>query len=251
MFRDIFLRPGRLALAAVTEVLFPESCVVCGARPHLVPWCRPGPVIRGLRPWDRPHLCRRCMLGLGREGPVAVTLGEGSEGRLEYRAACPVTSDLAAVVGWWKYHGVRGLGWPLANLAAGALPGFTGDVAGNAVLVPVPLHGRRRRSRGFNQAAVLARLLGRDLGIPVVEHAARRVQSTGQQARLIGAAARRANTAGCFRARSPDADLPARALIVDDVVTSGATTAELAGTLTRAGWQVTGVLAVGLAPGRV
>ena len=116
------------------------------------------------------------------------------------------------------------------------------------MLVPVPLHAARRRRRGFNQAAVLAELAGPLLGLPVDHAALRRLRATAQQARLNETGAREANLAGAFGAGVAGASR--RAVLVDDLVTVGATAQAAAAALRGAGWEVVGVLALGLATSR-
>ncbi len=100
-----------------------------------------------------------------------------------------------------------------------------------AVLLPVPLHPQRVRERGFNQAVELARPLARMFGWPLARRAVRRVKPTLHQTGL-GAAERERNVRGAFVVDK----LPGRRLIIiDDVVTTGATVFELAKTLRRAG----------------
>ena len=100
------------------------------------------------------------------------------------------------------------------------------------LLVPVPLHPARLRQRGFNQALEIARGVGRALEVPVGARTARRLRDTVPQSRL-GARERRRNLRGAFTA-----ELPAevrRVAVVDDVMTSGHTVAEMARCLLAAG----------------
>jgi ComF family protein len=99
-----------------------------------------------------------------------------------------------------------------------------------ACIVPVPLHPRRLRQRGFNPATSLARDLARASGAPVV-FALTRIRDTPSQTGL-GRAGRRANVRGAFRARR---DFTACVWLVDDVVTTGATLEECARALRAAG----------------
>ncbi|UCE85573.1 MAG: ComF family protein [Deltaproteobacteria bacterium] len=102
-----------------------------------------------------------------------------------------------------------------------------------ALVVPVPLHPRRLRERGFNPAAQLARALAREHGIRCAPAALERIRDTPSQTGL-SRRARRRNVAGAFRARSARR-LPARIWLVDDVVTTGSTLEEAARALRRAG----------------
>lgn len=150
------------------------------------------------------------------------------------------------MLGQWKYHGVRGLAWPLAGLLTGAVGAAVSREGAVDLLVPIALHDRRRRVRGFNQAEVLARLSGFDHGLAVAAALLQRTRSTGQQAKLKTVAARRSNLTGAFAAQRP-ASGGLRVGLVDDLVTSGSTCESAAAALTAQGWQVCWVAALGLA----
>lgn len=100
-------------------------------------------------------------------------------------------------------------------------------------LVPVPLHRRRLRARGFNQAAEIARHLARRTGVPLAQSLCFRCRPSVAQSSLP-ARARRRNVRGAFAAGNVPAGLH-HVAIVDDVVTTGATVLEVARTLRRAG----------------
>lgn len=100
-------------------------------------------------------------------------------------------------------------------------------------VVPVPLHEKKRRQRGYNQSALLAYALASRLALPFEEDWLSRVRDTGSQTRL-SAAARAKNVAGAFLAK-PAQTAGKRVLIVDDVLTTGATVSECALALRRAG----------------
>jgi ComF family protein len=133
----------------------------------------------------------------------------------------------------YKYAGVRTLAKPLGDLLAAALPREERIDA----VIAVPLHWRRRWSRGFNQSELLARTIARRTGVPVL-HTLKRVRATTPQAGLSNTH-RRKNVTSAFRAgrpapwRRPVTGL--RILLVDDVMTTGATAAACATALKRAG----------------
>jgi ComF family protein len=105
---------------------------------------------------------------------------------------------------------------------------------GTELVVPVPLHWRRRWARGYNQAASVARVLAEELTVEFAPRLLRRIRYTPQQLQP-SAAARRENVKGAFRVRS-GASLSGRCvLLVDDVMTTGSTVAEIARTLKEAG----------------
>ena len=129
----------------------------------------------------------------------------------------------------FKYGRIKTLARPLGDLLLAALPREQEFDA----LVPVPLHWRRQWQRGFNQAELLARMIGRRTGIPVVK-ALGRVQATVTQASL-GNSSRRRNVASAFRCKRARLVEGKRILLIDDVMTTGATAASCAQALKRAG----------------
>jgi len=101
-------------------------------------------------------------------------------------------------------------------------------------LLPVPLANKRLRQRGFNQAAMLARWLGKQLDLPCEEHVLRRIQDTSAQ-QALDAKARKRNLRNAFDLL-PEAHVQGRHLaLVDDVLTTGATAQALARLLVDAG----------------
>jgi ComF family protein len=133
--------------------------------------------------------------------------------------------DLAPMLGRWTGHAGREL---LAEADA---------------LVPVPLHWRRSWARRFNQSALLATAISAESGVPVTAGALKRVKATAQQVGL-SRSERAANVQGAFRV--PEAGKSAvagrRLVLVDDVLTSGATVEGCARALLRAGAQNVDVL---------
>jgi ComF family protein len=142
---------------------------------------------------------------------------------------------LRELIHLYKYGRVKTLAWPLSGLLAQALPR---DEAFDAT-VPVPLYWRRRLQRGFNQAELLARGLSRRTGIPVVR-ALRRLRPTPAQAGLSNTA-RRQNVSQAFGARGVQGK---RILLIDDVMTTGATAASCAAALKQAGARRVSLLTV-------
>jgi ComF family protein len=100
-------------------------------------------------------------------------------------------------------------------------------------VVPMPLHWRRRFERGFNQATLIAAQVARRRNIPVL-HAVRRVRATRTQTGLTNAK-RRDNVSGAFRIERGRSVKGLRILLVDDVMTTGATGSSCGSVLKRAG----------------
>ncbi len=230
--------PFRELVRCLLDVVWPERCVVCGACDEL---CRPGTPVAGLRPWDHPHLCSCCLERIvERPAPVRrLTCGS------PVLAAVGTGDELAQVVGAMKYDGIRGAAWPLGRLLVQRVGGEV-RAGGVDALVPVPLHRGRRSERGFNQADVLARLLAAGCGVPVVSADLDRRRGTAQQAKLSGGGDERGrNVAGAFRCREEGRGR--RVVIVDDILTSGATVDDAVRALGEAGWTVVAAAVVGAA----
>jgi ComF family protein len=130
-----------------------------------------------------------------------------------------------------KYRNLRAV----APLLAGFLNDFLLEnlVPGN-VLVPVPIHRKRERERGYNQSFLLSRELGRLNGLPVVDDCLIRSTYTHPQARTSSVADRLENVAGAFTCVD-DRLRGKQVILLDDVSTSGATLNACAGTLKSAG----------------
>lgn len=136
---------------------------------------------------------------------------------------------LRELIHLFKYGRIQTLSKPLGRLLALALPR---DRAFD-VIVPMPLHWRKLWQRGFNQSELLAREIGRRTNVPV-KNALRRVRFTSAQAGLTNAK-RRLNVSGAFRSKKNGSLEGKRVLLVDDVMTTGATAASCARALKLAG----------------
>ena len=135
---------------------------------------------------------------------------------------------LRELIHLYKYSRMRPLARPLGAMLARALPR---DTSFDAV-VPVPLHWRKKWQRGFNQSELLARQIARRCGIPL-RRPVRRRRATLVQAGLSNTR-RRQNVAGAFAAKAGNVR-GLRILLVDDVMTTGATASACARALKQAG----------------
>jgi ComF family protein len=149
------------------------------------------------------------------------------------RSAVVAAGAVREVLHRYKYH--RAL-W-FEPFLAGLFVGAAGPVLMNEgcdVLVPVPLHSVKRREREFNQAERLARSLGRATGIPVRTDVLRRVHPTPSQTRL-SRSERAANVRAAFAAVPGSEMEGGRVVLVDDVLTTGATASACAEVLLELG----------------
>jgi ComF family protein len=207
-------RDGELCrrCARETDFLGGAKCARCG-RPFAVPQAA-------------DHLCGECLLR-----QPAFDLA---------RAAAGHDGPVATAVRGFKYNRRLSLGPGLSRLLAAVIDDL--DAAGDLV-VPVPLHPRRQRQRGFNQAWLLARRAARRLGLPAEGDWLRRIRFTPPQVGLVRAE-REANVRGAF-SLAPRANFAGRRVIlVDDVLTTGATVDACARVLKKAGAEAVTVVTV-------
>jgi len=234
------------ALTAALDLLFPALCPVCET---------------ALGAGRRDPLCGACWDGIARiEPPYCATCGApgagGSDGAPAQRAftcgpcsSAPPAYDFARSAARYegplrdalhalKFSGWRALARPLADLL---VEQCGTAVPGSSAVVPVPLARDREYRRGFNQARLLAERVARRLGAPLESRWLTRVRETPPQSDL-SAMERRANVRGAFRASR--AVEGRDVVLVDDVLTTGATLGECARTLRAVGASRVGVLTV-------
>lgn len=136
-------------------------------------------------------------------------------------------------------HGRRiAVGRHLGRLMAEQAP-VRFDLSGIDVVIPVPLHPSRERERGFNQAEVLAKVLSRRHGIPLLKGLLVRIRPTPPQ--TGGRQERMRNVRGAFQVRGPERLRGRSILLIDDVYTTGATVNECAKVLMKAGARAVSV----------
>lgn len=132
----------------------------------------------------------------------------------------------------YKFHGGQSHARPFGTLMAQCLNDRWDKPVD--LVTWAPLHPRRKRKRGYDQAELLARRVGGLAGLPV-EPCLEKIRATAIQSHTVGDAARSANVRGAYRAL-PGLELSGRRVaLVDDVATSGATLSECAAALRKAG----------------
>jgi ComF family protein len=194
-----------------------------------------------------PPLCVVCRADAGRAAPVCrecrALLARTADGRMRggVWAAFSYDGPAGAIVRALKFGG----GVALADVMAGHIAALAPPALLSGALVPVPLHRARERKRGFNHAQKLAEALGRRAGVPVAG-CLRRTGDPGPQMGR-GRSARLRSPAVSVQA---DGVVPVRALLVDDVVTTGATIAACAAALRQGGCREIGALTYARTPGR-
>jgi ComF family protein len=202
-------QPGeRVVCAACLAKIVPEvasACVCCG---------------RFFEGEGGPHPCAAC---LDKRPPYG-----------HHRSCARYRGELKETLLLFKYRYYRSLGKTLGRFVVEATREEDALWEGVDVIVPVPLHRRRRRERGFDQARVLAREIGRLKGLTVAPGLLRKIRNIVPQTSLERAD-RMANVRGAYTAPRPERIKGRVVLLVDDVFTTGSTIGECASTLKRSG----------------
>ena len=222
-------------MKGLLEVLYPRRCLECG---------RPAP-----EPFR--YICWECWSAVPRlEAPLCAVCGRPVAGAITHdficylcaaerpafdfaRSAARYEGVVGEAVRALKYHAAFHLVPDLTELLVRCVEAEYFERTYDAV-VPVPLHPFRRIRRGFNQSALLARGLARRLGLPFSPRLLFRIRNTASQTRLT-ARERAGNVQGAFRCRKAAMPAGGRILLVDDVMTTGATVDACARALRRGG----------------
>jgi ComF family protein len=210
----------RRLTGSALDLAFPAACSGCGREgAPLCAACLPALDARLTLPGGTP-------IGLPADLPAPL---------LQLEWCAPFAGAVRAALHDLKYAGERRLAEPLGAAVARR---WARVGSGTEIVVPVPVHAERERRRGYDQAALIAEVVARQLGLPAVLALERRRATVAQFE--LGRDERAANVADAFRLRASD-PMAARAiagrwvLLVDDVVTTGATLAACASALERGG----------------
>jgi ComF family protein len=219
-------------LRALERFVLPNACVVCERQ---VSEAAPDELVC--------HLCRarlesivggcsRCAQPLPPIGPCRFCAAWPTAFRW-VRSAVWLSDEAKEIVHHLKYEGYRTLAQAVADVIERRVLR-----PGHGVLVPVPLGVRRLRTRGYNQAGEIARALAARWSLPLLEGLVRRTRDTKSQTALAPDARER-NVHQAFAATRPEraGESEAQVILIDDVLTTGATLAAAARALESAGWS--------------
>jgi ComF family protein len=235
----------RRLLAPILDLLFPPICHLCreylpgAGTVQLCPEClgKAPPLLSPKcsccgHPFESPvgadHLCGLCIT----EPPPFSSA----------RAALLFEGSTRELIHQFKYGKRVLLRRPLGLLAASYLDDCAGEFRAE-LIVPVPLHGKRLRQRGFNQAILLGEIFSHRWGVPLSRNNLRRIRWTEPQVNL-GAAERAANVKGAFALHKAGEISGRRIFLVDDVYTTGSTVKECCRVLQKGGAAEITVLTV-------
>jgi len=199
---------------SILDLLYPPRCVGCE---DVGAWfC--GECMSQVHRVSRP-LCEQCGHALGEVSSRVCRRCRSAPLQIDcIRSVAYSEGALREAIHALKYRGVTALAVPLADLMAEHWARYPMEVD---VIVPVPLHKRRLRWRGFNQAVCLASELAKRIDLPVDEDVLIRHRATAAQVDL-DAEQRKENVEGAFRCTDRGA-VDQRVLLIDDVCTTGST----------------------------
>ena len=229
------LQAVRTGLGALLDLVLPTTCSACGADDvstgGLCDACNVA-----LLSLAALNYCPRCGATIGPNIPVRDDGCSACPAPLPRFASVtrlgPYAFPLRRVVQNLKYHRIETMCPRLGRMLAHALQARCDQDAFDLVM-PVPMHWRRRLARGCDHARTLARAVGRRLDLPVGDELVR-IRHTPPQVHLPRTR-RIENVRGAFAATRPEDLAGARILLIDDVTTTGATANEAARTILRAG----------------
>lgn len=205
------------------DLVLPPSCAACGRGGAFL--CEPCEA--SLSRLQRPYCTRCAHPGADRLCEACASSPPAFDG---IRAVCLFEGAARRLVHSLKYANFRAVAPDMARLLADLLG--PRPVPGE-VIVPVPLHPRRERTRGYNQSELLARTVGKRMGLPVRPGIVRRVRNTPPQVSIENYEERRSNIEGSFAC--PAGLSGESILLMDDVVTTGSTMSACAAALKAAG----------------
>jgi ComF family protein len=239
--RRFVLPPWQLTCRATRALEFavmPRRCAFCGARRRhdeaaICPGCEND------LPWIREQ-CRGCARPLATTPGPGVVCAQCQDRPLPFEAAAaPLAFEFPvdAAIRLFKFHRKLHYADAFGELLCRSFAELPGDID---ALLPVPLHWLRHGVRGFNQAAEICCPLQKSSDLPLIRTVSRRRRTPYQSG--LGARERRRNLAGAFEVRG--VIRAKHVLLVDDVITTGETCAQLARELLAHGAQKVSVLAV-------
>lgn len=200
----------------IFDFLFPKRCVFCD---RLLPWGQRSQICEDCHVEDwiwKGHRCKICSRPVNVQGMVCRSCLI-HQIQIPGYSLFPYRGEVKSSIHRFKYEGEKTYGIEYGNL----LFRYAGEcLAGASALIPIPVHRKRLRKRGYNQAKVMAETLSRLSGIPCMEML-QRVRATKVQ-NALSAVGRRKNLEGAFAVEEekiPDGDL----ILIDDIYTSGST----------------------------
>ncbi len=198
------------------DILYPLACVICN-RPDAI-------------------LCQMCRASIPVKPQKMIRPAE----HLDYVMVCSNYANVRVhtVIKNFKYQGITALAEPLADMLCKTYASLARE--GTPTLIPIPLHWRKERARGYNQSRLLAELVAQKTQLPIA-YGLKRIRYTKSQSKL-GRLERKTNVSTAFRYL--EARVPRRVLLIDDITTTCSTLESAAAELKKKGARRVGALVV-------
>lgn len=230
---------------ALEEIIYPCYCLICHKRIHNAK--------------TQDSLCANCIEKLSpHSAPFCVKCGRKITGFFSHEhmcKSCPKThfhfdrawagyayeGTIKEMLNYFKYKHKIKLGRALARIMIDFVKEYRLPIGSCDYVIPIPLSPARLREREFNQAHILAKDIARYLKLQLLDKSLKRIRNTKSQTELDNLA-RWKNIQGAFKLKAPDVIKDKTILLIDDVLTTGATASEAAKTLKSAGASAVFVL---------
>ena len=199
-------------LAFISHLLFPEKCVLCGQ----------------ILERDQLDLCRKCRI----DQPECAVSREKYPYLDSWIALWDYRDNVRRSLLKYKFYGRRNYAAAYGRLLSMKL--LREDRADVDIITWIPISAKRLKKRGFDQVELLAQKLTQELQIPAVALLWKK-RDNPQQSRIVGNAQRRANVLGAYEAINRESIQGKKILLLDDILTTGATAGECARILLEAG----------------
>jgi competence protein ComFC len=235
--------------AGVLDLIFPPICILCRnplnpdqKKEQICSFCQATIVA------NRPPFCSLCSRPLFQPGEKFCDVcQQQSFAFQEAWAACLYNDTMRRLIHLFKYGQKTQLRYFFIHLINDFLEMFHVNLKCYNLVVPVPLHATRYRERGYNQAQLLAQILSEQQEIPLSVGNLLRMRNTKNQA-ILSPKERWTNIASAFKIKSSSAFTGRKILVVDDLLTTGATGNEIAKVLINSGAQKVGIITIAIAP---
>ena len=226
------------------DLLFPHICLLC--QKHLaIPDKKIALCAHCLQTVqrNRPPFCRKCSRPL--EKPINDLCPTCRRTSFDFQAAwaaCLYNEPVRKLIHLYKYNHKTVLRHHFFKILFSFITSYRIPLA-HALIVPVPLHAARLRERGYNQSQLLAQLIAWQYCIPLSINNLIRIRNTESQS-VLSQKERWTNIQQAFKIKQPDEFKNKKILLIDDLLTTGATASEAARTLKEAGAQQVDVLTI-------
>ncbi|MCK5236976.1 MAG: ComF family protein [Deltaproteobacteria bacterium] len=224
-------------LSAIADIIVPHTCPLCAVVGYSVGFCSACSV--EFTPPASPH-CDRCQTPftgtIHSKNLCSLCIKEAKKISRSFstaRSACVYDGNIRKAITRFKYHNQTEFSLPLALLTQ-SLVSSLANASADVIIMPVPLHKRRLKKRGFNQSLMLARRLSKSLSLSLDYKTLMRVRDTTPQVELTPKE-RVENVKNAFGVTNAAAIKDKKIIIIDDVYTTGATLSESAKELMSAG----------------